>query len=80
MSLPLFFALYCLEAGLFFTVVPWTSIWSLNSLLHSSPPVALMADNPFVRGFVSGIGVLHLIVGVRELTRVVRARRRSGVQ
>lgn len=80
MSLPLFFALYCLEAGLFFTVVPWTSIWSLNSLLHSSATVATMADNPFVRGFVSGIGVLHLIVGVRELARVIRARRRSGVQ
>jgi len=80
MSLPLFFALYCLEAGLFFTVVPWTSIWSLNSLLHSSATMGLMADNPFVRGFVSGVGVLHLIVGVRELARVIRARRRSGVQ
>ena len=65
MSLPLFFALYCLEAGLFFTVVPWTSVWTLNSLLHSSASMAIFADNPFVRGFVSGIGVLHLIFGVR---------------
>lgn len=80
MSLPLFFALYCLEAGLFFTVVPWTSIWTLNSLLHSSASLAVFADNPFVRGFVSGIGVLHLIVGVRELARVVRARRGSGMR
>ena len=29
----------------------------------------MWADNPFVRGFVSGIGVLHLIFGVRELVR-----------
>ena len=78
MSLPLFFALYCLEAGLFFTVVPWTSIWTGNTILHSSAAVALWADNAFVRGFVSGIGVLHLILGVREVSRVMRARRRSS--
>ena len=79
MSLALFFALYCLEAGLFFTVVPWTRIWTMNSLLHDSAMVALFADNPFVRGFVSGIGVLHLIFGVRELMRLARARR-SGAR
>lgn len=77
MSLALFFALYCLEAGLFFTVVPWTRIWTMNSLLHDSAAIALWADNPFVRGFVSGIGVLHLIYGVRELVRLSRARRSS---
>jgi hypothetical protein len=78
MSLALFYALYCVEAGLFFTVVPWTRIWTMNSLLHSSASVALMADNPYVRGFVSGVGVLHLILGVRELFRLARARRGSG--
>jgi hypothetical protein len=75
MSLALFFARYCLEAGLFFTVVRWTRIWTMNSLLHESAAVALWADNPFVRGFVSGIGLLHLIFGVRELFRLARARR-----
>ena len=77
MSLPLFFALYCLEAGLFFAVVPWTRIWTMNSLLHASASIAMVADNPFVRGFVSGIGVLHLIFGARELMRLMRARRSS---
>ncbi|HEX6097775.1 MAG TPA: hypothetical protein VF432_15720 [Thermoanaerobaculia bacterium] len=78
MSLALFFALYCLEAGLFFTVVPWTRIWTMNSLLHDSVAIAVFADNPFVRGFVSGIGVLHLIYGVRELMRLARARRSAA--
>ncbi|MEO8381495.1 MAG: hypothetical protein ABI779_17680 [Acidobacteriota bacterium] len=79
MSLPLFFALYCVEAGLFFTVVPWTRIWTMNSLLHSTAVLSLLSDNPFLRGFVSGLGVLHLIVGTRELFRLVRARGRSQV-
>ena len=77
MSLPLFYALYCLEAGLFFTVVPWTQVWTLNSLLHSTAGIAAWADNPFLRGFVSGIGVVHLILGARELVRISRAKRRG---
>ena len=78
MSLPLFFAIYCLEAGLFFTIVPWTRVWTLNPWLHSSVAVGMWADNPFVRGFVSGFGLVHLMVGVRDLVRIARARRRSG--
>jgi hypothetical protein len=80
MSLPLFFALYWLEAGLFFTIVPWTRVWAVNPWLHNSAVVALWADNPFVRGFISGFGVIHLIVGVRDIIGVIRARRGSGAQ
>jgi hypothetical protein len=79
MSLPFFFALYCLEAGVFFLIVPWTMIWTLNPLLHSNIALGMWADNPFVRGFISGIGLLHLIVGVRDLVRISRERR-SRVQ
>lgn len=78
MSLPLFFGLYCLEAGLFFTVVPWTRLWTLNPLLHSTLVMGVWADNPFVRGFVTGFGVVHVIVGMRELVRLNRARRGSS--
>lgn len=79
MSLTLFFALYCLEAGVFFLIVPWTMIWTVNPLLHSNVTVGMWADNPFVRGFISGVGLLHLIVGVRDLVRLSRERR-SRVQ
>lgn len=78
MSLPLFYALYCLEAGLFFTVVPWTRVWTLNPLLHGNLAVGLWADNPFVRGFVSGFGVIHLMIGIRDMIRLSRERRESG--
>jgi hypothetical protein len=77
MSVSLFFALYCVEAGLFFTIVPWTMIWTLNPLLHGSVVVAAAADNPFVRGFVSGVGLLHLLIGIRDIFAIMRARRGS---
>jgi hypothetical protein len=75
MSLALFFALYCLEAGLFFIVVPWTRVWTLSPLWHGHAALALLAANPFVRGFVSGFGVVHLIIGVKDIIAVAQARR-----
>lgn len=78
MSVPLFFALYCLEAGLFFTVVPWTRLWTMNPWLHQNLTIGLWIDNPFVRGFVSGFGVIHIILGVKDIVRLSRAKRRES--
>jgi hypothetical protein len=75
MSVPLFFALYCLEAGLFFIVVPWTRVWTMNPLLQGHATVAMLAGNPFVRGFVSGFGVVHILIGVNDIIRITVARR-----
>ncbi|MGZ8867940.1 MAG: hypothetical protein ACXW2P_06315 [Thermoanaerobaculia bacterium] len=78
MSLPLFFALYCLEAGLFFTVVPWTRLWTMNPWLHQNLTIGLWIDNPFFRGFISGFGLIHIILGIKDLVRLSRARRRES--
>jgi hypothetical protein len=75
MSVPIFFALYCVEAGLFFLIVPWTRMWTLNPLLHSSATLSMFAGNPFIRGFVSGFGVVHLLIAANDLIRITRARR-----
>lgn len=77
MSVPLFFALYCLEAGLFFTVVPWTRVWTMNPWLHQNLAIGLWADNPYVRGFISGFGLVHVLIGVKDILRLSRARRRE---
>lgn len=76
MSLQLFTALYCLEAGLFFTIVPWTRVWLMNPLLHHNPAVAVYADNPFVRGFITGFGLVHLLIGIHDILEI-SGRRRS---
>lgn len=78
MSVPLFFALYCLEAGLFFIIVPWTRVWSMNAFLHASPALILFSSNPFVRGFVSGFGVAHLLIGIKDILRIVAERKDGG--
>ncbi|HEV2718585.1 MAG TPA: hypothetical protein VG323_01100 [Thermoanaerobaculia bacterium] len=78
MSLALFFALYCIEAGLFFIVVPWTHLWTMNPLLQGNLSLAVLAVNPFVRGFVSGFGAIHIIVGISDLLRISQARRTAA--
>jgi hypothetical protein len=78
MSLALFFALYCIEAGLFFLIAPWTHLWTMNPLLQATPALTFIAANPFVRGFISGFGVMHIIVGVNDLLRLGSARRAAG--
>jgi hypothetical protein len=80
MSVPLFFALYCLEAGLFFIIAPWTRLWTLNPLLHCSPALSMVASNPFVRGFVSGFGMVHLLIGINDIIRINRARRQGEAE
>jgi hypothetical protein len=77
MSVALFFALYCLEAGLFFIVVPWTRLWAVNPLLQSTATISMLAANPFVRGFVSGFGVIHLIIGIKDILEITQ-RRQAG--
>jgi hypothetical protein len=78
MSIALFFALYCIEAGLFFVVVPWTHFWTANALLQESAALAALAANPFLRGFVSGFGVIHILIGVKDILRISHARRVAG--
>jgi hypothetical protein len=80
MSVALFFALYCLEAGLFFIIVPWTRLWTVNPLLQSTATLSMLASNPFVRGFVSGFGVIHLIIGIKDIVEITQARRQAGNQ
>ena len=46
----------------------------MNPLLHGHLSIAYWADNPYVRGFVSGVGVVHIIIGVKDIVLLRRAR------
>ncbi len=75
MALRVFFILYCLEAGLFFILAPWTRFWLGNPLVTWAPPITAIATNPYFRGLVSGFGFLHLLIGIRDLLDILQARR-----
>lgn len=74
MAVTLLFGLYCLEAGIFFIIAPWTRFWSLSPLLHSTPALSALVDNPYFRGMVSGFGVAHIVIGIHAIGELLASR------
>ena len=58
---------FFLEVGLLLIVLPWSSFWAHNYFGHMLPPLVPILQNNFVRGAVSGLGVINLIAGFFEL-------------
>jgi len=58
---------YFIEVGLLLIVVPWSGFWERNYFLDAWPPLRTVVQNAFVRGAVSGIGVINLCAGLADL-------------
>jgi hypothetical protein len=70
---------FFLEVGLLLLVLPWSEFWDHNYFATESPPLQAIVTNNFVRGGVSGLGIVNLVVGFAELVVVLGTRERSGV-
>lgn len=60
------FVLFCMVVGMTLVVLPWTSQWTDNTLLARWPALRAFLQQGFVRGAVSGLGLLDLWFGVWE--------------
>ena len=60
------FILFCLEIGGFLAVFPWTEYWEANYLSSLIPRLQPYWDNPYVRGAVSGLGIVNLYIALSE--------------
>jgi hypothetical protein len=60
------FVMLCIELGLVLTVLPWHPVWLENSLLEHYPRVRSIFHMNFVRGAVSGLGLVDIWIGVWE--------------
>ena len=67
---------FFLEVGLLLIVLPWSGFWERNYFAQSSPFLLSFITNNFVRGGVTGLGVVNLIAGFAELAPFVSARER----
>ena len=68
-----------LEMGLALIVIPWSTFWDRNLFVDLWPPVREVVGNYFVRGAVSGLGVVNLAAGVAELVGLFARRRRQAM-
>jgi hypothetical protein len=69
------FIAYFLEVGLLLVLVPWSVFWERNYFAESLPLLQSILRNNFVRGAVSGLGVVNLLSGLHELAVLLLARR-----
>jgi hypothetical protein len=70
----LFFAACFFEAGLLLIVLPWTVLWDRNYLLSAIPWIHDLAQSPYLRGAVSGLGLVNVGIGVAEIAQLVAER------
>ena len=63
------------EVGFVLALVPWSTYWDRNYFADTLPWLRAVITNDFVRGGVTGLGLVNLAVGVLELVSVFVARR-----
>jgi hypothetical protein len=55
-----------LLVGVVLVVAPWTSWWDSNYLLLPHPTVRALLLSSVIRGIVSGLGLVNIVLAVHE--------------
>ena len=71
----LIYVAYFLEVGLLLVLVPWSMFWERNYFIGTFPGLLHIIRNNFVRGAVSGLGVVNLLMGFHDLAELLLVRR-----
>ena len=70
------FAAYFLEAGFILIAAPWSAVWEHNRFVEFRPALRTAIESPYVRGGVTGVGVITALAGLVELAGVITSRSR----
>ncbi len=64
---------YFIEVGLILIVVPWSypDYWERNVIVNMLPALEGVLRNNFVRGAVSGVGLINVCAGFVELAALL---------
>jgi hypothetical protein len=68
----LIFILFCLELGMFLLIFPWSGLWDHSLFSALGPNWRGYWDNAYVRGAISGLGVVNLYICLLEIFRLRR--------
>ena len=63
------FLLLWLVFGLALILVPWSDVWESNYFLYQYPAWGLFVKNAFVRGGVSGLGFMNVLLSLEAFRR-----------
>jgi hypothetical protein len=68
----IFFILFCIEIGLVLFLLPWTPLWDNNYFFSLTPQWNAFWLSTYLRGAISGVGVVNLWIGLGEAWRLWR--------
>src|SRR3954451_17271819 len=79
----IFFILICFEIGALLIILPWVQrpSWSENYLLVMAadhlhwPSLAMAMKSSYLRGAVTGLGVVNIVIGLWEAANFTRTTR-----
>lgn len=58
-----------LLVGMILVVAPWTTLWDANYMLPPHPAVRAVMLSAFMRGAVTGLGLVNIILALHEALR-----------
>ncbi|HEV2299233.1 MAG TPA: hypothetical protein VGR72_12030 [Candidatus Acidoferrales bacterium] len=58
-----------LELGLLLILLPWSPFWETNYILNKYPSLIHILLNSYLRGAISGLGVLDAVLAVDAFRR-----------
>jgi hypothetical protein len=58
-----------LVLGLALILVPWSDIWDTNYFLYQYPALGIFLKNPFLRGAISGLGFMNVLLSLESFRR-----------
>lgn len=70
----LVYVAFFLEVGLLLVVLPWSAFWEHNYFVLEWPVLEPIVSNNFVRGAVTGLGLVNLYAGFADLANIFAAR------
>jgi hypothetical protein len=66
---------FFLETGAVLVLAPWSEFWDRNYFAQGLPLIHALMINNFVRGAVSGLGIVNMLAAVAEMHSFFAERR-----
>ncbi len=57
---------FYIELGMLLAILPWMRIWTDNGLVTGYPHLRSLLQQNFIRGIVTGVGLIDIWIGVWE--------------
>ena len=70
--------MFFIEVGLVLTLAPWSAYWDRNYFAETLPLVHALMTNNFVRGAVTGLGIVNIGAAVADLVGIFLNRKSAS--